>query len=97
MTQLAKGLAAVLIGVGIFAVLFDQERMKRSLGEVIPEESNGGDPRVVSKTGAYQNTKFMHLIDYKFGSSLVNILTHNNIASITDMGYGDCDHSSCQL
>ena len=93
MTPMAKGTVAVTIGVGIFLLfILQSERTKRSLGlgedTQAEPEVEGGDQRVVSKTGAYQNTKFMHLVDYKFGASLVNILMQNNIASITDMGCG---------
>ena len=41
-----------------------------------------------SKTGAWQNTKFTHLIDKRFGESLVFILKQNKISSMTDLGCG---------
>ena len=41
-----------------------------------------------SKTGAWQNTKFTHLIDRRFGESLVFILQQNKISSLTDLGCG---------
>ena len=42
----------------------------------------------VSKTGAWQNKNFHHVVDHKFGSSLVHILKENHIASVTDLGCG---------
>ena len=89
MTPIAKGISAVLIAIGIFVIFIHQETIKSTLVGEVQEESEGEDPRVVSKTGAYQNTKFKHFIDYKFGASLVHILMQNNIASITDMGCGN--------
>ena len=44
--------------------------------------------QAISKTGAWQNTKFTHLIDNKFGTSLLLILKQYNISSITDLGCG---------
>ena len=72
MTSIARGISALLIVVGIFLILFHQEKIKSTLVGVVQEESEseGEDQRVVSKTGAYQNTKFKHFIDYKFGASL---------------------------
>ena len=78
MSQITKHLA-VLIGVGIFLVcmiLYNQKEVQR------------GGPRVPSKTGAWQDTEFTHLIDYKFAASLLYILVQNNVASITDLGCG---------
>ena len=75
MAQVTKPLAA-LIGAGIFLVFMFLHSQK------------GGGSKVPSKTGAWQDTEFTHLIDYKFGASLVYILIQNNIASITDMGCG---------
>ena len=42
----------------------------------------------ISETGAWQNTKFTHSIDKKFGESLVFILQQHKISSITDLGCG---------
>ena len=52
------------------------------------DKSLGRESRNISKTGAWQNTKFTHLIDDKFGASLVSILKENDIDSITDLGCG---------
>ena len=75
MAQVTKPLAA-LIGAGIFVVFMFLQSQK------------GEGSKVPSKTGAWQDTEFTHMIDYKFGASLVYILMKNNIASITDMGCG---------
>ena len=40
------------------------------------------------ETGAWQNTEFTHLIDNRFGESLVFILQQYKISSITDLGCG---------
>ena len=78
MAQITKPLA-VLIGAGIFLVCMFFKGQK---------ETQGGGPRGPSKTGAWQDTEFTHMIDYKFGASLVYILMQNNVASITDLGCG---------
>ena len=52
------------------------------------DKSLGRESRNIWKTGAWQNTKFTHLIDDKFGASLVSILKENDIDSITDLGCG---------
>ena len=72
MTPIAKGISAGLIIVGI---IFQKESIRSKLvgqaqEELIPWNQEGEDPRVVSKTGAYQNTKFKHFTDYKFAASL---------------------------
>ena len=78
MAQITKPLA-VMIGVGIFLVcmIFNNQKEVQRAG-----------PRVPSKTGAWQDTEFTHMIDYKFAASLLYILVQNNIASITDLGCG---------
>ena len=52
------------------------------------DKALGRESRNISKTGAWQNTKFTHLIDDKFGASLLSILKENDIYSITDLGCG---------
>ena len=82
MAQITKPIAA-LIGVGIFLVLLfhksqvQSEGLERAVGK-----------KEASKTGAWQDTEFTHMIDYKFGASLVYILVQNGITSLTDMGCG---------
>ena len=79
MAQITKPLAVLLsTGVGILFLVFLFDNSKKEVQEEL----------VISKTGAWQNTKFTHLVDYNFGASLVYILMKNNIASITDLGCG---------
>ena len=42
----------------------------------------------ISLTGAWQNTEFTHLIDNRFGESLLFILQQYKISSLTDLGCG---------
>ena len=62
--------------------------MRLPLVVMFLQSQKGEGSKVPSKTGAWQNTKFTHLVDYNFGASLVYILMQNNIASITDLGCG---------
>ena len=62
-----------LLGIGMFVF-------------VIRDKALGGERGEISKTGAWQNTNFTHMTDYKFGESLISILKENDMASITDLG-----------
>ena len=81
-----------LIGVVIILCVIIMTPSKRNIFVVESQKdmdkSLGRESRNISKTGAWQNTKFTHLIDDKFGASLVSILKEHDIESITDLGCG---------
>ena len=81
-----------LIGVGMILCVMIITPRKRNIFVVVSQKDMdkalGRESRNISKTGAWQNTKFTHLIDDKFGASLVSILKENDIDSITDLGCG---------
>ena len=92
MREISK-LSVFLIGVGmILCVIMITPPRKRNRFVVVSQKemdkSLERESRNISKTGAWQNTKFTHLIDDKFGASLVSILKENDIDSITDLGCG---------
>ena len=83
-------LSFFLIGVGIIFYVITPR--KRNIFVVVSQKDMdkalGRESRNISKTGAWQNTKFTHLTDDKFGASLLSILKENDIYSITDLGCG---------
>ena len=91
MREISK-LSVFLIGVGMILCVIIITPRKRNIFVVVSQKdmdkSLGRESRNISKTGAWQNTKFTHLIDDKFGASLVSILKENDIDSITDLGCG---------
>ena len=78
-----------LIGVGMILCVIIITPHKRNIFIIVSQKDMGGELKKISKTGAWQNTNFTHLIDNKFGASLVSILKENDIASITDLGCGN--------
>ena len=91
MREISK-LSVFLIGVGMILCVIMITPRKRNRFVVVSQKemdkSLERESRNISKTGAWQNTKFTHLIDDKFGASLVSILKENDIDSITDLGCG---------
>ena len=53
-----------------------------------PSSSLKPGQQFISKTGAWQNVNFHHIVDTKFGSALARMLKENNISSVTDLGCG---------
>ena len=91
MREISK-LSVFLIGVGMILYVIMITPRKRNRFVVVSQKEMDKflerESRNISKTGAWQNTKFTHLIDDKFGASLVSILKENDIDSITDLGCG---------
>ena len=83
-------LSFFLIGVGIILYVITPRKRNTfvDVSHKDMDKSRGRESGNVSKTGAWQNIEFTHLIDYKFGASLVSILEENDIYSITDLGCG---------
>ena len=59
-----------------------------SILHVYPPMPNYQAGQIISKTGAWQNVMFHHIVDTSFGSALARMLKQNNITSVTDLGCG---------
>ena len=59
-----------------------------SILHVYPPMPNYQAQQLISKTGAWQNVMFHHIVDTSFGSALARMLKQNNITSVTDLGCG---------